>query len=202
MTKTLTLMVFLLGTLLCSQAKAGSIDFYNYYIGLQLQGISLDDQSDQGLDDSAWTAGVFYKARLKDYFQFAVGVDYFYTEDKAPFEQEVNDKLSDETRSVSSDVTGLSWYLEAGVQYKFPPEDRWTLGLLAGYRYSNISRGILACSGCEDQELPDFKNAAYLKPFVEYQWTKSVITQLFFTQYVSGDQFENGLGLQITVWAM
>lgn len=185
-----------------AKASASTIDFYNYYLGVQVQGVSLDNDKVPGLDSSGWMAGVLYKGRLKDYFQFAVGVDYFYADDNLPFEQQVTDRLTDDVRTISSDVSGLSFYLEAGVQYKFPPQNRWAVGVLGGYRYSDISRGVLACSDCEEQQLPDFENAVYVKPFIEYQWSKFVISQLYYTQYVSGDPFDNGVGLQITVWAM
>lgn len=196
--------VLFVGSLLLSGiSKAENVNFYNYSYGVSYQALSVNDiyegtELDMQVDDFAHAIGIYYKGEPRSFYQFAIGIDYVYIKDDNPFTEEVKNSITGNKLSRESDVTGTAIYGELGLILKDYLVENLTIGLLGGYRYNNISRSIFRCSSCEEQELDNFKSASYLKPFIEYQFTRRIHVQLGYSHYLNDEGFDSSIGLHIS----
>ncbi|ALO44043.1 hypothetical protein [Pseudoalteromonas phenolica] len=192
---------------LAAPSFAENVNFYNYSYGVSYQTLSVNDinegtELDMQVDDMAHSIGIYYKGEPRSFYQFAIGLDYVYIEDDNPFSEEVKNAITGEVESRESDVTGTSIYGELGLISKDHLVENFTIGALAGYRYNNISRSIFRCSSCEEQELDNFKSSGYIKPFIEYQFTRRIHVQLSYSHYFNDEGFENSIGLHISFMSL
>lgn len=172
---------------------------YKYSVGVSSQLLQVsNDLNVLGVDDPGYAFGLYYKAKPSRHWQLAVGADYVMFDDTAPQYQVVEDKVSGDITSISSDISGYSVYGEVGVQHQLTD---WTVGAMLGYRQNSIGRVFIACSGCVDTDIPEIKSGFYIKPFVEYQFTREVYMQLGYSIFESEKGIENSIGLQVSFYS-
>lgn len=102
-----------------------------------------------------------------------------------------------------SNVLGYSLHFEGGITFPLVPfQDLNSVrfGVMMGYRYNDIDRMVFRCEGCQEQGLDGFKNAIYLKPFIEYHYSTYAHGQFYFTLYLAESGFSRGFGLQISFY--
>lgn len=183
----------------CTSAIGYEKHVYKYSVGVSSQLLQVSNElTALGVDDPGYAFGLFYKAKPNHFWQLAIGADYVMFNDSAPQYQIVEDKLSGDITSISSDISGYALYAEAGIHHRMKD---WTVGAAFGYRQNNIGRVFIACSGCVDSDIDEIKSAFYAKPYVEYQFTRQVYVQIGYSLFESNKGIENSLGFQVSFYA-
>lgn len=202
--KTLPITTSLIALLICAPIHAEDIHFFDYSFGVSYQYLSIKDiptiQSNQERisGGNGHAIGLYYKGEPFEYMQFTTGIDYMMVDDATPFNQTVENEFTGDVSVRKSDVSGFGMYAEAGLLYTPNQLEIVSFGLLGGYRYNNIERGILRCENCDSEELKDFDSSLYGKAFVEFQLTTDVHIQLNYTHFMADTGFDNSVGIQVS----
>ena len=187
-----------------THVKANDFDFYKYHMGVKTSYLSVNNQTSKPeqnllLEDFGMSLGLFYTGQLSAYGLFTLGIDFIYIEDKMPFSESVRNEFTGKLSEKESSIFGKSIYLEAGLFQAFTYHNQLQIGVLGGYRYNDLSRTILRCSQCEEQELYQFENSAYVKPFIKFKFTPSMSVQIAYSHYFNDMGFNDSIDFQFTL---
>ncbi len=190
-----------------SLSYAAPNNFYKFHYGFNLETNQVDDLHegtilDPKIGSKAYLAGLYIKGEPYQFFQFEAGVDYIYIKDSQPFTQDARSQITNEVKARKSIVNGKSIHLSLGPKFDIPIADNITVGVLAGFRWTDLSRSIFICGTCDNQSIDNFKNNYYAMPFIEYQFTRHNSVTLFYSHYFERGGFESGVGIKFTFYAM
>ena len=149
---------------------SADLEFTDYGGGLYVGYITMDsdDARDEGIDDQGILAGFRIDSVINRHYVLNAGLGLFYADDEDPFRQTVRQEnlfFDDDISTESSDIEGISAFLEAGVRFPVGFEDRLRLGVNVGYHFIDAERTISNCSDCRDEDV-DVDAGLYLSPAV------------------------------------
>ena len=148
-----------------------------------------------GISDTGYGLGASYRGE-KGLFNFALGLSFFFIDDKDEFSQRVeNDWTGDESTEDSSIDAG-SLYVDGGVQYPINDSGSFVVGLNAGYRYFDIDRGITNCRDCFSEDIT-IESDTYLKPFTRFAFSDRVFGSLAYFSYTGDKGAENSMQFEV-----
>ncbi|KAF7764117.1 hypothetical protein PCIT_b0024 [Pseudoalteromonas citrea] len=187
-----------------TKVHANDLDFYKYHIGVKTSYLNVNNQTNKPeqnllLEDYGASLGAFYSGQYNSYMSFAVGIDFIYIEDKLPFSESVRNEFTGELSSKESSIFGKAIYAEGGIFYPFLYQNQLQIGLLGGYRYNDLTRTIFRCEQCQEQELYQFENSTYVKPFIKYKFSARFSLQIAYSHYFNEMGFDNSIDLQVTL---
>jgi hypothetical protein len=187
-----------------TKAHANDIDFYKYHVGIKTSYLNVNNQTNKPeqsllLEDFGVSVGAFYSGQYNSFISLATGIDFVYINDKLPFSEAVRNNFTGQLSRKESSIYGKSIYVEGGIFYPFLYQNRLNIGILGGYKYNDITRTIFRCQQCEEQELYQFQNSTYIKPFIKYKFTSRFSLQIAYSHYFNEMGFNNSVDLQMTL---
>ncbi|MBQ4860606.1 hypothetical protein J8L98_02715 [Pseudoalteromonas sp. MMG013] len=186
------------------KTQANDLDFYKYHIGLKTSYLSVNNKTNNPeqsllLEDFGVSLGAFYSGQYESFGLFSAGIDFIYIEDKLPFSESVRNEFTGELSEKESSIFGKAIYVEAGVFTSFLYQNALQFGVLGGYQYTDLTRTILRCEQCTEQDLYQFENSTYVKPFIKYKFTARLSVQFAYSHYFNDMGFDDAISLQITL---
>lgn len=180
-----------------SMQQANSAEYKNEWkLSLSYLTLNKNLAVSEGISNKGYSIGGSFSGYFNQFFKYGLGGSFIIISDKNKFTQQVQNINSGHRSTESSSVNGGMLNGELGAEYRFGEKNQHASGLMLGYHFISVERGIDNCGNCDSRNI-NLDSSAYIKPYYTYHINKRYFLKLELALLSEEQSFDKILTLAI-----